>query len=209
MNCNICGKEFDKRDLIIKKTDGGTEYCICKRCDEEGVELTQTTEYYICKQCGFPHQKDESKRVCKFCGSVKSLVRVELTTIEEEMLDTDPQKLYTEKLGEDVANTIADWIESPQREEVGIRHKRDRLIDTATLVGLIISFFLLEFNRSNYLNQKRLCLILMIPTVLILISAPLFKKFDRKTTKKHLPIWIIYIFIAILTGIYFLITKIY
>ncbi len=209
MNCNICGKEFDKRDLITKKTDSGTEYFVCKKCDEEGVEVTHTSEYYICKQCGYPHHKDEPKRVCKFCGRVKSLVRIELTSLEEEMLDTEPQKLYKEKLGEEAAKTIADWIESPEREKVGIRHKRDRLIDTATLVGFVLAFFMLEFNRSNYLAQKNLCLTLMIPTVLVLISAPIFKKIDRSSKEKFLPIWSIYVIFALLLAIYFIITKLY
>lgn len=208
MNCNICGKEFDKRDLITKKTEIGTEYCICRQCDENGVNITETTDYYICKQCGYPHQKDQLKKTCIFCGSHNNFEKVELTAVEEEMLDTEPQKLYKEKLGEDVAQNIANWIESPQRAEVGIRHKRDRLIDTATLVGMLITYFLIGHNKNNFAGQKSVTIALIIPTILVLITGPLFKKADKKPRKKPLPIWSIYVIMAILIAIYILIAKI-
>lgn len=209
MNCNICGKEFDKRDLITKKTETGAEYCICRQCDEQGVSITETTDYYICKRCGYPHQRDELKKMCMFCGkNNNNFEKIELTAIEEEMLDTEPQKLYREKLGEEAAQKIAEWIESPQREEVGIRHKRDRLIDTATLVGMLLTYFLIGYNRNNFAGQKSLTIALIIPTILVLITGPLFKKIDKKPRKKPLPIWSVYVTMAILLAIYILLIKI-
>ena len=209
MNCNICGKEFDKRELIMKKTEDGTEYGICKNCEENGIEILDTCQYYICKQCGYPHKADEFKGICKFCSQKIDFEKLELTAVEEELLNTEPQKLYCDKLGEETAEKIAEWAESPQRKEVGIRHKRDMLIDTAMLIGLLLTYFLLEFNRGNYVNNKWLCVGLMIPAVLVLITAPLFKKFDRKPRKKPLPIWIIYVIMALLVDLYILIIKLF
>ncbi len=209
MNCNICGKEFDKRELIQKTSESGAEYCICKSCEENGIEIKETREYFVCRQCGYPHQSDEIKRACKFCGHLKDFEKIELTAVEEEMLDTEPQKLYSEKIGEDATKRIADWIESPQRQEVGIRHKRDRLIDTATLVGLILTYFLLEYNRSNFWGQKNICLTLMVIAFLVLITSPLFKKIDKSKIKKRLPIWSIYAIMAFFTAIYVLVIKLF
>ena len=209
MNCNICGKEFDKKDLIIKKSDDGTEYGICAQCETEGVEISETAGYYICRQCGYPHKKDEFTKKCKFCNQIKNFEKIELTEVEEELLNADPQKLYKEKLGKASAQKIAEWIESPERKEVGMRHKRDRLIDTATLVGLLLTYVLLEINIGNYINKKLMCVTLLIPTILILICAPVFKKMDKKPRKKPLPIWSIYVVMALLTDIYILIAKIF
>ena len=42
MNCNVCGKEFEEKDLILKTTDDGAEYYICNECETNGVVLDQT-----------------------------------------------------------------------------------------------------------------------------------------------------------------------
>ncbi len=209
MNCNLCGKEFDKRDLIMKKADNGTEYGICKNCEENGTELIHTRAYYICAKCGYPHRRDELKRMCKFCGQSRDFEKLELTSVEEELLDTEPEKLYEEKLDREVWEKISDWRESSGYDEVKIRHKRDRLIDTASLVGLLLTFFLLEYNRGKFSGQKWLCLGLMVPAVLILISSPVFKKIDKKPRKKYFPIWSIYAVMAFLVAVYILIIKLF
>lgn len=206
-NCNVCGKEFEENELNLQKADDGTEYYICGQCENEGVEIKETVEYHICKQCGYPHQKDEFTDICKFCEQTKDFEKVELTAVEEELLDEDPKKLYKEKLGEASAKRIAEWIESPQRKEVGIRHKRDRLIDTASVVGIILGYILLELAIRNYSTDKNTFLALIIPTILVIITSPVFKKIDRKPRKKPLPIWSVYVIMALLTNIYVLIAK--
>lgn len=207
--CNVCGKEFEVNELTVQRTEDGTEYCICSQCENEGVEVSETTEYHICKQCGYPHQKDEFSGICKFCEQTKEFERVDLTQVEEEMLDSDPQKLYKEKLGDASAKKIAEWIESPQRKEVGVRHRRDRLIDTASVVGIILGYILLELSIRNYSSNKNTFLALIIPTVLVIVAAPIFKKIDRKPRKKPLPIWSIYIIMAVLIDIYVVIAKVF
>ncbi len=209
MNCNICGKEFDKSRMIVHTTESGIEYCLCKQCENRGVEIVETEEYYICKVCGYPHKKDEFSRICKFCESVKSLEKIELTQIETELLDSDPQKLYEEKFGKEFADNIVKWKESEKKEATDIRHKRDRQIDTTFVIGIILGYILLEMTISKYITEKYLFITLLVPTILIIITAPVFKKIDRRTRKRPLPIWIILVIMAILTDIYYIITKIF
>lgn len=204
--CNVCGKEFEENELIRNTTDDGTEYFICEKCND-GIEVSDTTEYYICKKCGYPQTKDEFKGVCEFCEQTENFEKLELTEVEEELLDSDPQQFYKEKLGEDSAKKIAEWIESPERKDVGIRHKRDRLIDTASVIGIIVGYILLELSIRKFSNGKNSFLALTIPTILVIITGPLFKKIDRMPRKKHLPIWSIYVIMAILVDIYIIIAK--
>ena len=204
--CNVCGKEFEENYLIAQHTEDGTEYYICKDCNE-GVEVNETTEYHICKQCGYPHTKDEFNGICKFCEQTSEFEKMEITEVEEELLDSDPQKFYKEKLGEDAAKKIADWIESPERREIGIRHKRDRLIDTASVVGIIVGYILLELSIRNYSYNKNSFLALIIPTILVITASPIFKKIDKMPRKKSLPIWLIYVIMAILVDIYIIIAN--
>lgn len=204
--CNVCGKEFEENYLVLQQAEDGTEYYICKACNE-GVEVSETVEYHICKQCGYPHQKDEFNGICKFCEKTDDFEKLELTEVEEELLDSDPQKFYKEKLGEDAARKITDWIESPERKEIGIRHKRDRLIDTASVIGIILGYILLELSIRNYSYNKNSFLALIIPTILVIIASPIFKKIDRMPRKKALPIWIIYVIMAVLVDIYVIIAK--
>lgn len=205
-NCNVCGKELEENNLHVQKTDDGTEYYICSHCKNEGVEINEASDYYICKQCGYPHQNDEFTGVCKFCEQRKDFKKIKLTEVEEELLDTNPQKLYKEKLGEESAKKIAKWIESPERKEVGIRHRRDRIIDTASAVGIILAYILLEVGIRNYSENKITFLALMIPTISVLAASPLFKKADRK---KQLPLWSIYVILALLVDVYIIIAKIF
>lgn len=207
MNCNVCGKEFEEKDMILHTAEDGTEYYVCNGCENEGVTVTETVEYHICKQCGYPHQKDEFKGICKFCEQTKDFEKVELTAVEEEMLDENPQKLYKEKLGEDAASKIAQWIESPQRTEVGIRHKRDRIIDTASLIGILVGYVLLETTMKNYGSNKLVLLVLLALTVLALVASPAFKIIDRKPRKKPLPLWLTYVIIALIVDAYVLVVK--
>ena len=209
MNCNICGTEYDKSKLILHHTDDGTEYYVCEQCEKNGVEIVETEEYYICKVCGYPHKKDEFTRRCKFCESVRTLERTDLTQVETELLDSDPIKLYTEKFGKEFADNIASWKDSSKKEATDIRHKRDRQIDTTFVIGIILGYVLLEMNINKYIMQKNLFIALLIPIILIIITAPIFKKIDRKSRKKPLPIWIILVIMAILTDVYYIITKLF
>lgn len=205
--CNVCGKEFDEKDLILQNSDDGTEYYVCTECETKGVQVTETVEYHICSQCGYPHQKDEFKGICKFCEQTKSFAKIELTEVEEQMLDVNPQKLYKEKLGDEAAAKIAQWIESPQRKEVGIRHRRDRIIDTSSLIGILVGYILLETTMNNYTSNKVIFLILLAVTVMAIIASPLFKLIDRKPRKKPLPLWLSYVIIALIIDLYVLIAK--
>lgn len=207
MNCNVCGKEFEEKDLILKTTDDGAEYYICNDCETNGVVLDQTVEYYICKKCGYPHRKDEFKNVCKFCEQTGDFEKLELTAVEEDLLNDNPQKFYKEKLGDDIAANIAQWIESPEREEVGIRHKRDRIIDTSSLVGILLGYFLLETSMGSYAGNKVILLVLLTLTVLTIIASPVFKIIDRKPRNKPLPLWLIYIVFALIVDAYIVVLK--
>ncbi len=205
--CNVCGKELSENEAIRNLADDGTEYCICKQCND-GVEVKDTREYYICKQCGYPHPKKDFKGICDFCEQTKDFEMLELTAVEEELLDNEPQKFYKEKLGDEQAKKIADWIESPHRKEVGIRHRRDRLIDTASLVGIILAYILLEFTMNAYNpNNKLKFITLLVITVMTLVASPAFKKADRKPRKKPLPLWSIYVIMAVLVDIFVLVLK--
>jgi len=205
--CNVCGKEIPGNEVIKNIADDGTEYCICKECNE-GVEVTETTVFYICKQCGYPHEKKNFKGICDFCEQTKDFEMMELTEVEADMLYDEPQKFYKEKLGDEAAKKIADWIESPMRKEVGIRHKRDRLIDTATLVGIIIAYILLEFTIGAYHTAGKLKFAtLLVITVMTLAASPMFKKADKKPRNKPLPIWSIYLILAVLVDIFVLVLK--
>ncbi len=209
MNCNICGKEFDKSNMILCHTEDGTAYHICQQCETQGVEIVKTEEYYICRICGYPHQKDEFTRICKFCGYANCLEKTELTQLEAELLGSEPEALYAEKFGQEFADNIAKWKTSTRKKQTDIRHKRDRQIDTVFIAGIIIGYILLEMNIRNYLTQKYMFLTLLIPTILIIITAPIFKKIDRKPRKKPLPVWITLVILALLTTIYYIITKLF
>lgn len=206
--CNVCGKELSENEIIRNKADDGTEYCICKECND-GVEVDGTTTFYICKQCGYPHTKKGYKGVCDFCEQSSSFETLELTEVEADMLYDEPQKFYKEKLGEDAAKKIADWIESPKRKEVGIRHKRDRIIDTAFVIGIILAYILVEFTMNTYnpANKIKFTILLAI-TIITLLASPVYKKIDKKPRKKPLPLWGIYVILAVLTGVFALVMNI-
>ncbi|MBR5518830.1 MAG: APC family permease [Clostridia bacterium] len=205
--CNVCGKEIPENEVIKNVAEDGTEYYICKECNE-GVEVSETTVFYLCKQCGYPHEKKNFKGICDFCEQSKHFEMLELTEVEADMLYDEPQKFYKEKLGEEAAKKIADWIESPMRKEVGIRHKRDRLIDTASLIGIIIAYILLEFTLGAYHTASKLKFAtLLVITVMTLAASPMFKKADRKPRKKPLPLWSIYLILAVLVDIFVLVLK--
>ena len=206
-NCNVCGNEFEENELIKNTTEDGTEYYVCKKCND-GVELKDTKEYYICKQCGYPQPKKGFKGICDFCEQTKDFKMLELTTVEEELLYNEPQKFYREKLGEEQAKKIAEWIESPKRKEAGIRHRRDRLIDTASVVGIILAYILLEFTMKAYSADNKLKFFtLLVITIMTLVASPAFKKSDRKPRKKPLPLWGIYVIFALLVDLFVLVLK--
>lgn len=209
MNCNVCGKEFNNKEMNLHRAEDGTEYYLCNHCENEGITISEATEYVICKECGYPHKKDEFKGICKFCEQAEEFENISLTSVEEELLDANPAKLYAEKIGEEAAEKIVKWKESDEKEKVAVRHKRDRQIDTAFVVGIILGYILLELDIRKYIADKYMFLLLLIPTILIIITAPLFKKADRKPRKKPLPIWSIYVIMALLTDAYLIITKIF
>lgn len=209
MICNICGKDFDEKELNLKKTEDGMEYYTCNHCENEGVVIYDTKEYYICMECGHPHTKDEFTGICKFCEQKDSFTKVNLTEVEEQLLDTNPSILYVEKLGEEAAKHIVGWKESAEKKKTDMRHKRDRYIDTTFVVGIILGYILLEINIRNHINQKGLFLLLLIPTILVIITAPVFKKIDRMPDKKPLPIWLTLVIMAIFTDIFYIITKLF
>lgn len=206
--CNSCGKEFDENVLMHTHTsENGTEYFICDDCETNGVEITVKNPYYICKNCGFPHDEEDFNGLCKFCGHKDCFEKIELTEPEERLLDENPNKLYTEKLGEDVANKIIAWKESPERDAVGERHKRDRKIDGFFVLGIILSYILLDFDIRAFVDNKFMFVALLVPTVLVLISAPIFKEIDKKPRKKPLPIWLILVAMAVFVDVYWIILK--
>ena len=209
MICNICGKDFDEKELNLKKTEDGMEYYTCNHCENEGVVIESNEEYHICMECGHPHTKDEFTGICKFCEQKEKFETVDLTDVEIQLLDTNPSILYVEKFGKDAAQHIVNWKESEEKKKTDIRHKRDRYIDTTFVVGIILGYILLEINISKYINQKSLFVALLIPTILVIITAPVFKKIDRKPRQKPLPIWLTLVIMAILTDIYYIITKLF
>ena len=205
--CNVCGKELSENEVIKATADDGTEYFVCKECND-GVEVSQTSVFHICKQCGYPHEEKNFKGTCDFCEQSADFETLELTEVEADMLYDQPQKFYKEKLGGEAAKKIADWIESPMRKEVGIRHKRDRLIDTASLIGIIIAYILLEFTMGAYHTASKLKFAtLLVITVMTLVASPMFKKADRRPRNKPLPLWSIYLILAVLVDIFVLVLK--
>lgn len=206
--CNSCGKEFDENALMHTHTaENGTEYLICDKCETNGVEITAKKPYYICKNCGFPHDEEDFNGICKFCSHKDCFEKIELTEPEEKLLDEAPDKLYKEKLGEDASKKIAEWIESPERDAVGERHRRDRKIDGFFVLGIILSYILLDFDIRGFVNDKFMFIALLIPTVLVLITAPVFKEIDKKPRKNPLPIWLILVFMAVFVDLYWIVLK--
>ena len=206
--CNLCGKEFDDAaDMNVHTAENGTEYYICGECEEKGVNVSDTKNYYICKNCGFVHYEDEYSGLCKFCGHANEAQKVGLTEVEEQLIDSDPEKLYEEKLGAEAAEKISAWKISGEQKEVEIRHTRDRKIDTVFVAAIIIGYFMLDFAIRKFVNNKALFTALLAPTLIEIISAPVFKAIDRKPRKKPLPIWSIFAVMAACLAIYFLILN--
>lgn len=203
--CNLCGRVLNDEDKVfLHKTDDGTEYCLCGECEEKGVEVCEKKKFYICKVCGFPHNESEYNGTCTFCGNGE-FKEIYLTGIEEEMLDKNPDKLYEQKLGKEDAKKIADWIESPKRKEAGLRHRRDRNIDTYFFFGIIISYLLLELNIRMFIPNWTKFFALLVPTVLILILPPVFKVWDRKQKDKQVSILVLPLITIGLMAIYWII----
>ena len=200
--CNVCGKEFEEKDLITRTADDGTEYLICSNCDTEGVKVTDTIEFHVCKQCGYPHEKKEFKGICKFCEQTEDFATLNLTQVEADLLYEDPEALLKNTLGEDAALKIAKWKESPESEKVEIRHNRDRVIDTSTLFGIISAYFMLEFSMRTYMNNKPVLYMLLALTVLMLVASPVIKSLDRQPRNKPLPLWLSSAALVIIAVIY-------
>lgn len=200
--CNVCGKEFDEKDLVTRTADDGTEYFICTTCDTEGVEVTETLEFHICKKCGYPHEKKEFKGMCKFCEQTEDFATLNLTQVEADLLYEEPETILKNTLGEDAALKIAKWKESPESEKVDIRHKRDRIIDTSSLLGIIAGYFMLELSMRTYMNNKPLLYMLLSLTVLMLVASPVIKSIDRQPRNKPLPIWLSFAVLAVIGVIY-------
>lgn len=208
--CNSCGREFDESVKMYSHTaENGTSYLLCEECETNGVEVAANNVYYICKNCGFPNEEKEFHGKCGFCGLSGTSEKTELTEVEEQLLDENPDKLYREKFGDETAKKIAEWIESPERKKAGIRHKRDRHADTAFVFGIIAAYFLLDLDIRVYIHNKLMFMSLLIPSALVLISAPVFKALDRQPRKRPLPIWGIYAAMAVFIGIYFLIIRLF
>lgn len=203
--CNVCGKEFDEKELLTRTSEDGTEYFICSHCDTNGVKVTETVEFHICKQCGYPHEKKEFKGVCKFCEQTEDFATLNLTEVEADLLYEDPETLLTNTLGKDAASKIAKWKDSPESEKVETRHRRDRIIDTSFLIGIIASYFMLEFSMKNYINNKPVLYMLLSLTVLMLVTSPVIKSFDRKPRNKPLPLWLSFGILAVIAVIYILV----
>lgn len=207
--CNLCGRNLSDNDTFFShKTEDEKEYYLCQNCEENGVEILDKKKFYICGTCGFPHSEEQYSGVCEFCENKLDFKELYLTSVEEELLDKNPNKLYEQKLGKEKAKQIADWIESPKRKETGVRHKRDRQIDTVFFVGIVISYILLELNIRSFVTDWVKFSILLIPIILILISAPVFKFLDRKKNNKRISIWTLPIIIAILVDIYVILSQI-
>ncbi|MBR0277272.1 MAG: hypothetical protein IJQ50_02265 [Clostridia bacterium] len=207
--CNSCGKEFDDDSKkAALKTDEGTEYYVCKDCESKGVNIEETKDFVICSQCGFPCEKKDYKGVCEFCGNNEHFAELPLTEIEEDMLNSEQDKLYREKLGNDFADNICEWKKSEESEKNKKRQKRDRHIDTSYIIGIIIAYIMLEIDIRKYIGHKGLFFGLLLPVVLILITAPVFRKVDAKLTGKNLPLWIIPAMFAVFLDVFVLIIKI-
>lgn len=204
--CNLCGKEFDENEKMYPHTaENGVEYYLCESCEKDGVEVCETAVYYICKNCGYAHTEKEYSGVCKFCGHTQSAEKVGLTKAEEELLNSEPEKIYEEKLGVQAAEKIAAWSDSKERKEVAKMQKRDRNIDTVFVVAIIIGYFMLDFAIRGFLGSKPVFMALLAMTVLEIISPPVFKVIDKKHGKNSLPIWSIFVAMAVFSAAYVLI----
>lgn len=202
--CNSCGREFDENtQMYTHTTENGTEYTVCAECENDGIEVVETTTYYVCSTCGFICEKDVFDGVCEFCGAKDSFGEMELTLAEEHDLDENKLKVYEEKFGKDFADKILEWKNSEASKNVDYAHKRDMRIDTIFVVGIIITYFMADSAIRNYFADKLKFAALMIPTILTLIVSPLFKKYDKKATRK-LPLWLILASMAAFLDIYWL-----
>lgn len=206
--CNLCGCGLNNGDeFFTHKTDDGKEYYLCKECEENGVEIHEKKKFYICGVCGFPHCEEQYAGICNFCENNSDFEELYLTSVEEELLDNNPRKLYEQKFGEEKAKKIAEWTQCPEHGENDLRLKRDRHIDTVFFAGIVISYILLELSIRLFVSDWVKFFALLVPTILVLISSPVFKFFDKKEKSKNVSIWILPVIIAILVDIYTLIAK--
>lgn len=200
--CNVCGKEYESENDVTKRcSHEGVEYYICDSCDKNGIELTQTTNYILCKKCGYPHKTKEYKGLCSFCGGTDCAV-VYLTAVEEELLQSEPEMIYSEKLGKDIAEDIVSWQNSEEKKAVMLRHRKDRITDTFFVVGIIIGYILLEYSIRGFLNDKFAFVKLLVPTVGVIVASPIFKVIDHSRRERPLPLWALPVVMALIVDLY-------
>ena len=203
--CNSCGREFDEGAQMYTHTaENGTEYTVCEECEKDGIEVVETTTYCVCSNCGFICEKEIFDGICDFCGKKEGFKEIELTQAEEHDFDTDTLKIYEEKLGKDFADKVSAWKDSEAKKKVDALHKRDMHIDTIFVIGIVLAYFMGDSAIRNFFADKVKFVSLMIPTILTLIVAPVFKKIDKKSARK-LPLWLILAAMAVFLDIYWMV----
>lgn len=203
--CNSCGREFDEgAQMYTHTSENGTEYIVCAECENDGIEVVETTTYCVCSNCGFICEKEVFDGICEFCGEKDNFGEIELTQAEEHDFDTDKLKIYEEKLGRDFADKVEAWKDSEAKKKVDAAHKRDMRIDTIFVIGIVLAYFMGDSAIRNFFADKVKFVSLMIPTILTLIAAPVFKKHDKKS-KRKLPLWLILAAMAVFLDIYWLV----
>lgn len=203
--CNSCGREFDENTQSYTHTaENGTEYTVCEECENDGIEVVETTTYCVCSTCGFICEKGVFDGVCEFCGANDSFAEMELTQAEEHDFDANSLQVYEEKFGKDFADKISEWKNSEAKKKVDASHKRDMRIDTIFVLGIILAYFMGDYAIRNFFADKLKFVALMVPTILALIISPIFKKCDKKRVRK-LPLWLILAAMAVFLDIYWLI----
>lgn len=204
--CNMCGKEFELQKMHCHITEDGTEYYLCNTCEDEGTIVDQCTGYEICNTCGYPQKVTQWQGKCTYCESANGFSHINLSEVEEDVLHNSPDEIYRSKLGDTYADNIKKWHDA-KKEEVELRHLWDRKADSAFVVGILLTYILLEWNIQNFLNNKYMFLLLIIPTILTLITAPIYKSLNKNRIKNPLPIWLPYVSMAVFVDVFVLIIK--
>ncbi len=205
--CNVCGKEFEDDKKVVVTTEESKEVEICQECNNAQQEQMEKRDFVICKYCGYVVEKKQFKGICGFCNHKDNFENITLTASEEVQLNEEPEKLYAEKLGKEGAEAIANWKNGKESKENEVRLKRDRYIDGMFVLGIILAYFMIDYDINNYLNRKGMFIGLLIPSLLVLGSAPIFRKIDEIFKQKKLPIWLILIMMAIFIDVFVLIIK--